>query len=49
MNKQEMANKAAEILCKMFYEDVEFIYKFIVRLARKKGLLKDQESKEVTA
>ena len=36
--KEEMAQKTADILCKMLYEDIEFIHKFVVKLARKRGI-----------
>ena len=36
MNKQEMIEKTAEILSKLYHEDVEFILKLVERLAEKK-------------
>jgi hypothetical protein len=36
MNKEEMIEKAAEVMGKLYYEDVEFILKLVERLAEKK-------------
>lgn len=36
MNKQEMIEKTAELLSKLYYEDVDFILKLVERLAEKK-------------
>lgn len=38
MDKQEMIEKAAALLAKLYYEDIEFFYKMIERFAEKKGI-----------
>lgn len=47
--KQELIYETAKALSQLYYEDVEFMRDFVIGYAQKKGLLKDQESKEVTA
>lgn len=46
--KQELIYETAKAMSVLHYEDVEFMRNFVVGYARKKGLLKEQESKEVT-
>ena len=41
MTKEEMARKTADILSNMLFEDAEFVYKFVVKLARKRGVSND--------
>ena len=36
--ENEMARKTAKLLCKMLFEDAEFIYNFVVKLARTRGI-----------
>ena len=36
MDKEQMITLVAELLRKMYYEDVEFFYAFLLKLARKK-------------
>ena len=38
MDKQEMIEKAADLLAKLYYEDTEFFYKMIKHFAEKKGI-----------
>lgn len=38
MEKEEMIKAAEEVLKKMYYEDVEFFYKFVTGFAEKKGI-----------
>lgn len=38
MEKDRMIQQAAETLRKMYYEDVEFFYKFVTGYAQKKGV-----------
>lgn len=38
MKKEQMIQLVAELLQKMYYEDVEFFYKFAAGFARKKGI-----------
>lgn len=38
MGKDQMIQQAAETLRKMYYEDVEFFYKFVTGYAQKKGI-----------
>ena len=38
MTKEEMIQATAATMSKLFFEDVEFFYKFITGYARKKGL-----------
>ena len=37
MSKEEMAAKAAEIICRLPYEDAEFVCKFLASLEQKRG------------
>lgn len=37
MKKEDMIRAIAEMLEKMFYEDVEILYKLVKRVADKKG------------
>lgn len=38
MSKEEMIQKATDILQKMYYEDVEFFYGFLNQYASRKGM-----------
>lgn len=38
MDKEEMIERIAEILRRLYYEDVEFYYGMIQRYAAKKGM-----------
>ena len=38
MDKEEMIERIAEILRRLYYEDVEFYYGMIQRYATKKGM-----------
>lgn len=38
MSKEEMIKEAVETMQKLYYEDVEFFYKFVTGYAQKKGL-----------
>lgn len=37
MSKEEMAERARELMTKMYYEDVAFFYGMLQKLAEKKG------------
>lgn len=37
MDKEQMIQKTAQLLAKLYYEDVEFFLKMIERFAQKKG------------
>lgn len=39
MDKADMIQKTAEVMRRMYYEDVEFIYKFVTGYAEKKGCM----------
>lgn len=38
MDKEQMIQQAAETMKKMYYEDVEFFWKFVTGYAQKKGI-----------
>lgn len=38
MNKEQMIQEIVELLSKLFFEDVEFFYKFVTGYARKRGI-----------
>ena len=38
MSKEEMIQKATDILQKMYYEDVEFFHGFLIQYADRKGI-----------
>lgn len=38
MNKEEMINAVSDALRKMYYEDVEFFYGFLIKYANRKGI-----------
>ena len=37
MSKEEMADRAKELMTQMYYEDVAFVYGMLQKLAEKKG------------
>lgn len=38
MSKEEMIQVTADVLRKMYYEDVEFFFKFVTGYANRKGI-----------
>jgi hypothetical protein len=38
MEKEKMIEEVKDVLRKMYYEDVEFFYKFVTGFAEKKGI-----------
>ena len=38
MDKETMIRETARLLQKLFYEDIEFIYKFVAGYAARKGI-----------
>ena len=40
MEKERMIKEMVDVLEKLFFEDLDFFYKFVTGFARKKGIIK---------